>query len=181
MATDKTEGRSVIVMGVSGSGKSTIAKRLAEEVGHGTIFVDADDYHTEAHKQKMASGHALTDEDRLPWLHKLVEVMTTHLKRDPTQTIVLACSALKKSYRDILREAILPHHPVQFLYLHGSRELLVNRLSQRQGHFFKVSGLEGQLSQLEMPDVKVETDCVWVSVDAGIEEIVENARRALAI
>ncbi|KAJ3150043.1 hypothetical protein HDU86_006767 [Geranomyces michiganensis] len=181
MAMDKPEGRSVVVMGVSGSGKSTIAKRLADEVGKGAIFIDADDYHTEAHKQKMASGHALTDEDRLPWLHELVNVLTTHLKHDPTQTIVLACSALKKSYRDILREAILPHHPVQFLYLHGSRELLHKRLSDRQGHFFKATGLDGQLSQLEMPDVKVETDCVWVSVNAPIEEIVENARRALMI
>ncbi|KAJ3020920.1 hypothetical protein HKX48_009524 [Thoreauomyces humboldtii] len=177
----ESEGRSVVVMGVSGSGKSTIAKKLADAVGNGALFVDADDYHTQAHKDKMASGHSLTDEDRLPWLHDLVNVMKTHLLRDPTQTIFLACSALKRSYRDILRDAILPHHPVQFLYLEGTRELLSGRLSERQGHFFKISGLDGQLQQLEKPDVQVEKDCVWVSVDAGIDEIVENSRRALVI
>ncbi|KAI8917118.1 gluconokinase [Powellomyces hirtus] len=181
MTKTTSEGQSVIVMGVSGSGKSTIAKRLADELGEGAIYLDADDYHSEEHKKKMASGHSLTDEDRLPWLQKLVKVLDSHLERDPSQTVFLACSSLKKWYRDILREAILQHHPVRFLYLDGSRDLLYSRLSSRQGHYFQASGLDGQLEQLEKPDPAVETDCVSISVDAPIKEIIENARKALGI
>lgn len=138
--------QTVIIMGVAGSGKSTIGKLLAKEIGH--RFIDADDFHPESNKQKMASGIPLSDEDRLPWLKILHQEISLH-----TQT-VLACSALKSAYRSILD----PKQTCSWVFLAGSPELIFERLKNRGGHFMKPAMLESQLQTLESPQDVITID-----------------------
>ena len=130
----------VVVMGVSGSGKSTVGRLAAELLG--AAFVDADDLHPAANVAKMAAGIPLTDEDRQPWL----AVVGRTLADAGPAGMVLACSALKRSYRDLIR-AVAPD--TAFAELHGSRELLAERLLDRPGHFMPTSLLDSQLATLE--------------------------------
>ncbi|WP_332908236.1 gluconokinase [Naasia lichenicola] len=132
----------VVVMGASGSGKSTIGRLLADRLA--CDFVDADDLHPDANKAKMHAGIPLTDEDRSPWLHLVGRAIATEV--DAGREVVVACSALKRAYRDILRSAA---PGVEFLYLDGSRELLAQRLSARSGHFMSPTLLDSQLATLE--------------------------------
>ena len=164
-----TETQIIIVMGVSGSGKSTVGKALADELGW--AFFDADDFHPASNVEKMARGDALSDQDRQPWLESLHDLIKTQLKSD--QASVLACSALKQSYRDTLRGKLAN---VRFLYLDGSFELIKGRLSERSGHFMKADLLKSQFAALEEP-----TDAVWVSIDQDVAEIVESGITALAL
>jgi gluconokinase len=137
----------VVLMGVSGSGKTTIGKLLAERAG--AVFADADDYHPAANKAKMAAGTPLDDEDRQPWL----EVLNGLLRGwyDAGTGGVLACSALKARYRETLG-AGMPAGAVSFVLLDGARELIAARLGSRPGHFFNPRLLESQLATLEKPD-----------------------------
>lgn len=128
-------------MGVSGSGKSTIGKLLAERLD--CDFADADDFHPIANIEKMKSGQPLTDTDRWPWLDLVAEWLTA-TGRDH-RTAVVACSALRRSYRDRLRRA---GHNVFFVHLDGSRQLMRERMNQRD-HFMPASLLDSQLSTLE--------------------------------
>ncbi len=136
----------VVLMGVSGSGKTTIGTLLAERLG--TVFADADDYHPAANKAKMAAGHPLNDEDRQPWLETLNGVMQGWFASGAGG--VLACSALKEKYRETLA-AKMPEGTVKFVLLDGSPELIAERLGHRPGHFFNPKLLESQLSTLEKP------------------------------
>lgn len=136
----------IIVMGVSGSGKSTVAKTVASRCG--LLFADADEYHSSENLQKMAAGLALDDEDRMPWLESLRVAIKKWL--DSEQTVLLACSALKKSYREILR---VDPDKVKFVYLKGSYELFHRRLAARKQHFMQPSMLAGQFETLEEPGV----------------------------
>lgn len=130
----------LVVMGVSGSGKTTIGEALAARLG--IEFEDADDLHPAANVAKMASGHALTDDDRLPWLAAVGAALATAQEAG----LVMACSALKRSYRD----ALLAAEPrSRFIYLEGSHELLESRVSHREGHFMPASLLDSQLATLE--------------------------------
>ena len=131
---------SLVVMGVSGSGKSTIAARVAERAG--AAFVDADDLHPAANVAKMAAGIPLTDEDRMPWLREVGEVIARH----PGQRIVVACSALRRAYRDAIRERA---RDVLFAELDGPRELLAQRMRGRRQHFMPLTLLDSQLATLE--------------------------------
>jgi gluconokinase len=137
----------VVLMGVSGSGKTTIGKLLAERAG--AVFADADDYHPAANKAKMAAGTPLNDEDRQPWL----EVLNGLLRGwyDAGTGGVLACSALKARYRETLG-AGMPAGAVSFVLLDGARELIAARLGSRPGHFFNPRLLESQLATLEKPE-----------------------------
>jgi len=129
-------------MGVTGSGKSTIGSLLAQRLT--CDFIDADDLHPDANKKKMHAGIPLTDADRQPWLHLVARAIQTEL--DAQRGVVVACSALKRAYRDILR-ASAP--AVEFLYLEGDRDLLARRLNTRTGHFMSPALLDSQLETLE--------------------------------
>jgi len=148
-----------IVMGVAGSGKSTVGKALAERLGWD--FFDADDFHPPENIAKMAAGIPLDDSDRTPWLAALSEQLFATLAagRHP----VLACSALKESYRKQLLEG---KSGVEVIYLKGSYELLWARLSSRQGHFMKPEMLKSQFGTLEEPQ-----DALVLDVSMSLEEM----------
>jgi len=140
-----------IVMGVSGSGKSTVGKLLAERLGWD--FVDADDYHPASSIEKMRRGIPLDDSDRAPWLAKLAQELEMWLSQ--RNNVVLACSALKSKYRDsLLRGSV----EVRFIYLKGNFELFEGRLSKRKGHFMSKELLMSQFDSLEEPDDAIEAD-----------------------
>ncbi|APG04025.1 gluconate kinase [Luteibacter rhizovicinus DSM 16549] len=159
----------IIVMGVSGSGKSTIGEGLATRLGQ--PFIDGDSLHPAANREKMAHGIPLDDTDRQPWLEAIVATMDEHRERG--EALVLACSALKRRYRDFLRGG---HDDVRFVYLHASHALLVERLGHRSGHFFDPSLLDSQLATLEEPSAE---EAFRVEVGSTPAETIERIVRAL--
>jgi gluconokinase len=149
----------IVVMGVTGCGKSTIGAALAEKLG--ITFIDSDDLHSESNKKKMSSGTPLTDSDRQPWLQAVSDTLQGHEK------IVVACSALKKSYR----EKILASAPrTQFIHLSGSKELISARLSERSHEFMPIELLDSQFQTLE-PLEQSERGKV-IEISHSTEEIV---------
>jgi carbohydrate kinase (thermoresistant glucokinase family) len=132
----------VVVMGVSGCGKSTLGHVLAGRLE--TPFVEGDDLHSAANVAKMAAGQPLTDEDRAGWLQALSERLQQSVSQE--QGLVVACSALKKIYRDVLRQGA---PDVLFVHLQGSPEVLTQRLQQRTGHYMPATLLQSQLAILE--------------------------------
>ncbi|KAF1007144.1 MAG: Thermoresistant gluconokinase [Luteibacter sp.] len=157
-----------IVMGVSGSGKSTIGEGLATRLG--IPFIDGDSLHPQANRDKMAQGIPLDDTDRQPWLEAIVAEMDRH--RADGRSLVLACSALKKRYRDFLRQG---HDDVRFVYLHGSRDLLAARLGHRSGHFFNPALLDSQLATLEEPS---RDEAFWVDIGDSPTDTIETVIRS---
>lgn len=160
----------IVMMGVSGSGKSTVGKALAAKLGWS--FVEGDDYHPVANVEKMRAGTPLTDEDRKPWLAALRERMDLALSRG--ENIVLACSALKHAYQDYLEQHDPAH--VHYVYLEGSEELIQQRLAARVGHFMNPSLLHSQFEALEPP-----TDAIRIAVTNSPEEDVEVIRHKLNV
>jgi gluconokinase len=160
----------VVLMGVTGSGKSTIGTLLAQRTG--AIFADADDYHPLANKQKMAAGHALNDEDRQPWLEELNRLLQGWFNAGNSG--VLACSALKASYRTTLTTG-LPQGAVAFVLLDGSKELLAERLAARKHEYMNPQLLESQLATLETPG-----DALRIVNDRTPEEVVSQILARLA-
>ncbi|SDS89778.1 gluconokinase [Microlunatus soli] len=159
----------LVVMGVAGSGKTTVAELLAEQLGWQEA--EADDFHPEANVAKMHDGIPLTDEDRAPWLEILREWIDTQ-----PGSVVLTCSALKRSYRDVLRSA---KADVKFLHLDGDPELIRERMSGRRGHFMPLSLLDSQLATLE--PLQPGEPGVVLDVDQAPEEIVAAAVRELGL
>jgi gluconokinase len=159
----------VVIMGVSGSGKTTVGRALAERFG--VPYAEADDFHPAANVAKMASGQPLTDEDRWPWLRIIAEWIT---ERGEDRGGVVTCSALKRSYRDLLRTAA---DDVWFLHLDGSRELIGARIADRTGHFMPPALLDSQFADLE--PLREDEAGLRVDVAARPEEIVEITGRAL--
>lgn len=141
----------VVVMGVSGSGKTTVGRALAETLH--LPFYDGDDFHSADNKAKMNQGQPLTDSDRIAWLAILRSLIQEHLATD--QSAVVACSALRDSYRQQLRQ---PGEQVNFVYLKGTADLLRQRLGQRQGHFMNPSLLDSQIATLEEPQDSLVVD-----------------------
>ncbi|WP_137387676.1 gluconokinase [Rhodoligotrophos defluvii] len=160
----------LVAMGVSGAGKSTIARELAERLGW--AFAEGDDFHDPAARAKMAAGHALTDADRRPWLERIAAWIDARLAEG--RDGVVSCSALKRSYRDLLRR---DHPEVRILYLRGSRALIAARLSGRTGHFMPQALLESQFATLEEPGPDEAT--IVVDVDQSVPAIVDAVIAAL--
>jgi gluconokinase len=159
----------VIVFGVSGAGKTTIGKLLAEELGW--RFYEADDFHPRANIEKMRSGHPLTDEDRWPWLTLLREQITHSLA--VKENAVLACSALKRAYRERLRVS----DDVKFVFLRGDYALMENQLRRRRGHFMNPDLLQSQFADLEEP--QPNEDVLTIDLGRSRQEFVEEIKAKL--
>jgi gluconokinase len=162
----------LIVMGVSGSGKTTIAALLAGLLH--CEFADADSFHPDANVRKMSAGVPLTDDDRRPWLHAIRAWVDAI--RAQGRCGVIACSALKRSYRDIL---VADNDDVRIVYLRGDPEIVRHRLTARQGHFMPIGLLESQFETLEEPGP--EEHPIVVSVDAEPRAITNEIVRQLGI
>jgi len=152
-----------ILMGVSGAGKTLIGQKLSNELD--LPFYDGDDFHPEANVKKMASGQPLNDRDRRPWLEHLASKIN---EWNQSGGAILACSALKKSYRELLISKSAPEE-VTFIYLKGSAELIAGRLSNRSDHFMPEELLASQFEVLEEPE-----NAITVSVDQAPAEIVDE-------
>jgi gluconokinase len=149
----------IVIMGVSGCGKTTIGKELAKQLG--LPFFDADDFHPTSNIHKMKQGNSLTDEDRMPWLSRLSEQMKTW---DEHGGAVLACSALKESYRRILASQ---SKTITWVYLKGPFEVIQSRLEQREMHYMKSGLLQSQFDALEEPEYGIH-----ISIENPPEEII---------
>jgi gluconokinase len=158
----------ILVTGVSGSGKTTIGKMLAETLHW--QFSDADDFHPATNVKKMSHGIPLSDADRWPWLQALQQAISSWLSTDIN--VVLACSALKSEYRQFLQQS----EQVKLVYLKGSFELIQQRLNQRQGHYMQADLLRSQFEVLEEP-----ADALQVNIAQGPDAIVQQIKRDLRI
>jgi gluconokinase len=153
----------LLVMGVSGSGKTTVGALLADRLGW--PYAEADAFHPAANVAKMAAGHPLTDGDRWPWLRAIGAWIDGQLSRG--ERGVVTCSALKRAYRDVLRRP-----GVQVIYLRGGREVIARRMAARHGHFFRADLLDSQFADLEEPSP--EEGVLIVPIDGTPDEIVEK-------
>ena len=162
----------LIVMGVSGSGKSTIAEALGRRLGW--RFEDGDSFHPPSNVEKMRAGHPLTDEDRWPWLNAIADEIGRICKaRDH---VIIACSALKHAYRDVLLRG---RNDVRFVFLKGTQELIADRLAHRKGHFMPPELLTSQFRTLESPDASEHV--ITASIDASVAAIVDDILRQLQL
>jgi gluconokinase len=161
--------RLILLMGVSGSGKSTVGRLLADELGW--AYHEADDFHSAANKEKMARGIPLDDDDRAPWLTAIRAAMETSAAAGGCA--VFTCSALKEKYRRILADG-LPG--IALVYLSGDRELLLARMQGRGEHYMKPAMLDSQLAALEPP-----TDALSLDVSQSPEQLVAEIRRRLGL
>jgi gluconokinase len=157
--------RALVVMGVSGSGKSTVADRLAARLSW--RFEDGDSFHPPSNVAKMSAGQPLTDDDRRPWLQAIADEID-RVSREG-ERLVVACSALKRAYRDILSHG---RNDVRFVFLNGSQELIASRLAGRKGHFMPPGLLASQFKTLEPPGPSEHP--ITVSIDAPVDTIVDD-------
>jgi gluconokinase len=162
----------LVVMGVSGSGKSTIADRLAARLGW--RYEDGDKFHPPGNVAKMSAGHPLTDEDRWPWLRAIADEIDRVCETG--QRAVIACSALKRAYREIL---VHGRNDVRIVFLNGSQDLIAERLAARTGHFMPPGLLTSQFRTLEPPQLNERP--ITVSIDASVEAIVDDIVRQLKL
>ncbi len=160
----KKEHRLFVLMGVSGSGKSAVAQKLSQQLD--IPCLDGDFLHPRTNVNKMAEGEALNDVDRLPWLQAIGGACYAMLRTNPTSLVV--CSALKKSYRDLLRQG---NPQISFIFLNGSYKVIEERLKQRKGHFFQPGLLASQFATLEQPDDS-ESDVITIGIDRPLAEVV---------
>ena len=159
----------LVIMGVSGCGKSTIGRALANKLGWS--FIDGDSYHPQENVDKMTSGIPLIDEDRTPWLENLNKLINDQLRND--KSLLLACSALKDQYRQILKGG---NPDVSFVYLKGNFELINARLQSRPGHYMKPKMLQSQFDDLEEPQ-----DALVIDVVKSVPQIVDEISKKLKL
>lgn len=162
----------IVVMGVSGAGKTTTGEALAARLGW--PFTEGDAFHPESNVEKMHSGQPLTDADREPWLRALAVELGRFEERG--ESSVMGCSSLKRAYRDILRSGA-PR--VRFLHVHGTREILSDRLNRREGHFFPPELLDSQLATLEL--LAPDEDGEMVDMALAVEDQVDDAMRKMGL
>lgn len=162
----------LIVMGVSGAGKSTVAEALAARLSW--RCEDGDKFHPASNVAKMSAGQPLTDEDRWPWLKAIADEIDRLCGKQ--QPAVFACSALKRAYRDVL---VHGRDDVRLIFLDGTQALIAGRLAARKGHFMPAGLLDSQFSTLERP--ASDEAAVTVSIDASVEAIVDNIVRQLKL
>jgi gluconokinase len=162
--------KALVVMGVSSSGKSTIAKALAERLGW--RFADGDDFHPKANVEKQRQGQPLTDDDRWPWLQSIADEINRATASG--EKIVIACSALKRTYRDLLLHG---RDDIRIVYLDGSRELIAKRMAARKNHFMPPTLLDSQFRTLEVPDLDERP--IKVSIDDDVDSIISAIIRQL--
>jgi len=162
----------IVVMGVSGSGKSTIGDKLAERLRW--KYEDGDRFHPASNVAKMSAGQPLTDEDRWPWLRAIADEIERICKAG--EHVVIASSALKRPYRDIL---VHGRPDVRIIYLKGPQELIASRLALRKNHFMPPGLLESQFRTLEPPDASENP--VTVSIDGSVETVVDDILRQLGL
>lgn len=156
----------MVVMGVSGCGKSSVGEALSARLG--VPYRDGDDLHPPANVDKMRAGMPLTDEDRWPWLDRVAEVLRTEAP------VIVGCSALKRRYRDRIRQA----GAVTFVFLDGSRDLISARMAKRKGHYMPLSLLDSQFAALEPPG---PDEAITVSIDQPLEAIFDEILRKVAL
>jgi gluconokinase len=160
----------LIVMGVSGSGKTTIGEKLAERLGW--RYEDGDTFHPKGNVAKMSAGQPLTDEDRWPWLRAIAaEIDRLCAAHEPA---VIGCSALKRAYRDIL---VHGRSDVRIVYLAGTEALIAGRLARRKGHFMPAGLLKSQFETLQPPGA--DENPITVSIDASVDAVVDDIVRQL--
>jgi gluconokinase len=162
----------LVVMGVSGSGKSTIAEHLAARLGW--RYVDGDLFHPPANVAKMSAGHPLTDDDRWPWLRAIAAEIDRLAAAG--ERAVVACSALKRAYRDIL---VHGRDDVRIVFLDGTQDLIAKRLAARKGHFMPPGLLDSQFKTLEPPQPSERP--ITVSIDASVDGVVDDIVRQLEL
>jgi carbohydrate kinase (thermoresistant glucokinase family) len=162
----------MIVMGVAGSGKTTVAEALAKRIRW--AFKDGDAFHPQSNVEKMRSGQPLTDDDRWPWLRAIAAEIDRVIAAGGH--VIIACSALKRAYREIL---VGPRTGVRLIYLKGDRDIILRRLQARRGHFMPPQLLDSQLATLEEPGA--DERAIAVNIDAPIEAIVDEVLRRLAV
>lgn len=157
----------IVVMGIAASGKSTLAQALARELGWD--FIEGDDYHSAENIEKMRSGTPLDDDDRLPWL----QAINSRLRQlsEHGRDTVIACSALKRRYREILGRGI---NPPRYVYLCGDPELIRQRISARKDHFMPPQLIDSQMAVMEPPQ-----DAIWIRVDLPLAEQIAQVRQAI--
>ena len=159
----------IIIFGVSGAGKTTIGKLLARDLRW--RFIEADDFHPAANIEKMRSGHPLTDNDRWPWLEQLRQQIERSLSA--RENAVLACSALKRAYRDRLHVS----DEIKFVFLRGDHALVEKQLRSRHGHFMNAALLQSQFDDLEEP--QLDENVLTIELGRPPEEIVERIEAKL--
>ncbi|WP_343224660.1 gluconokinase [Oleiagrimonas sp.] len=164
--------RYIVVMGVSGCGKSTIAERVAQQLHW--LFLEGDALHPPANVEKMRQGIPLDDADRAPWLEAVAQ--TIRHWRSQGRCAVIACSALRRAYRDIIVEG---HDDLCFVYLHGTHELLVQRLQNRRSHFMPLDLLDSQLALLEEPEAPPER-AIRLEIDKSPEVLAHEVFRSVS-
>ena len=169
---DATAPCALVVMGVSGSGKSTVAEALAARLGW--RFEDGDEYHPPANVAKMSAGQPLTDEDRWPWLQAIADEIDRLSAAG--QRAVIACSALKRAYREIL---VHGRDDIRIVFLSGTQDLIGDRLAARKGHFMPSGLLVSQFRTLQPP--QPDERPITVSIDAPVEAIVDDIIRQLKV
>ena len=158
-----------IVMGVSGTGKSSLAKQMAGELS--LVFVDADDFHSEQAKKNMAENIPLTDEMRVPWLNDIIAHLV--LLSQQGNSVALAYSGLKSAHRDLFRNLIFSCH---FLYLTASKEVITNRIVQRKNHFFSPDLLTSQFEAMEPPLLN-EQDIITINIERPFLSVLDDIKK----
>jgi len=156
----------IIIMGVSGCGKSSVGAGLSQRLG--ILYRDGDDLHPAANVEKMRAGHPLTDDDRWPWLDRVAAVLAVDAP------VIVGCSALRRAYRDRLRAGA--GGLVHFVHLAGSRELLAKRMSARTGHYMPLSLLDTQLAALEPPS---PDEALTIDIDQTLDAIITTAAKGI--